>query len=155
MQQPSRYIHYILWPVFKCRVMQVWNASWLLKIYGTAWQSSQTRGLCLMKWPSKTLQNLPYVWNMETNIVFFFIFHFVLLYFSQMNALVYVDISNTHSLGGKIKSHEMKKTTWIFVFQKYGKTWSVSLGHFIKHKLLISEEWRSWLLMLDLRVWLF
>ena len=87
---------------------------------------------------------------------FFFIFHFVLLYFSQMNALVvYVDISNTHSLGGKIKSHEMKKTTWNFVFQKYGKTWSVSLGHFIKHKLLILEEWRSWLLMLDLRVWLF
>ena len=34
-----------------------------------------------------------------------------------------------------------KKTTWVFVFQKYGKFWSVSLGHFIKHNPLISEEW--------------
>ena len=33
-----------------------------------------------------------------------------------------------------------KKTTWVFVFQKYGKCWSISLGHFIKHKPLISEE---------------
>ena len=44
-----------------------------------------------------------------------------------------------------------KKTTWLFVFQKYGKFWSVLLGHFIKHtfvclckhtkvKLIISEE---------------
>ena len=30
---------------------------------------------------------------------------------------------------------------WVFVFQKYGKFWSVSLGHFIKHKPLISNEW--------------
>ena len=36
-----------------------------------------------------------------------------------------------------------KKTTCIFVFQKYGKIWSVSLEHFIKHKPLISEEWWS------------
>ena len=28
---------------------------------------------------------------------------------------------------------------WVFVFQKYGKT--ISLGHFIKHKVHISEEW--------------
>ena len=33
-----------------------------------------------------------------------------------------------------------EKTTWIFVFQKYGKFSSVSQGHFIKHKPLISEE---------------
>ena len=33
-----------------------------------------------------------------------------------------------------------KKTAWVFVFQKYSKFWSVLLGHFIKHKLLISEE---------------
>ena len=33
-----------------------------------------------------------------------------------------------------------KKTTWVSVFQKYGKLWNISLGHFIKHKLLISEE---------------
>ena len=35
----------------------------------------------------------------------------------------------------------MEKTMWVFIFQKYGKFWSVLLGHFIKHKLLISEEW--------------
>ena len=34
-----------------------------------------------------------------------------------------------------------KKTTWVFVFQKSGKFWSISLGHFIKHKPHISEEW--------------
>ena len=34
-----------------------------------------------------------------------------------------------------------KKTNWVFVFQKYGKFRSVLLGHFIKHKPLISEEW--------------
>ena len=36
---------------------------------------------------------------------------------------------------------KMKNSTWIFVFQKYGKFWSISQGHFIKHKPLISEEW--------------
>ena len=34
-----------------------------------------------------------------------------------------------------------KKTMWVFIFQKYGKFWSVSLEYFIKHKPLISEEW--------------
>ena len=48
-----------------------------------------------------------------------------------------------HSLGEKIKLREMKneKTPWVFVSQKkYGKFWSVSLEHFIKHKPLNSEE---------------
>ena len=31
---------------------------------------------------------------------------------------------------------------WVFVFQKYGKFWSILLGHFIKDKLLISEKWK-------------
>ena len=33
----------------------------------------------------------------------------------------------------------------MFVFQKYSKFWSISIGHFIKHKPLISEEclWAS------------
>ena len=34
-----------------------------------------------------------------------------------------------------------EKNTWVFIFQKYGKFWSVLLEHFIKHKPLISEEW--------------
>ena len=33
-----------------------------------------------------------------------------------------------------------KKTTWVFVFQKYGKFWSILWGHFINPKPLISEE---------------
>ena len=37
----------------------------------------------------------------------------------------------------------MKKTAWVFVFQKYGKFWSILLGHFIKHIPLMSEEWKS------------
>ena len=35
----------------------------------------------------------------------------------------------------------MKKTTWVFLYIKYSKFWSVSLEHFIEHKPLISEEW--------------
>ena len=30
---------------------------------------------------------------------------------------------------------------WVFIFQKYGKFGSILLGHFIKYKPLISEEW--------------
>ena len=45
------------------------------------------------------------------------------LLFSLVNALV--DNSNRpgHSLGKKLKYHEMKNeiTTWVFVFQKYSK----------------------------------
>ena len=29
----------------------------------------------------------------------------------------------------------------IIVYQKYGKFWSISLGHFMKHKYLFSLEW--------------
>ena len=43
--------------------------------------SSEIRGLCSMKSSRKMLLNLPYFWNTKTHIVFF-IFHFVLLYFS-------------------------------------------------------------------------
>ena len=34
--------------------------------------SSEILGLCLMKWPSKMLQNLPHFWNMKTHVVFSF-----------------------------------------------------------------------------------
>ena len=36
-----------------------------------------------------------------------------------------------------------EKSMWVFIFQKYGKFWSVSLKHFIKHKPLISEQCTS------------
>ena len=67
--------------------------------------SSEIRGLCLMKCPSETLQNLPYFIYTKTKNC---IFHFVLLYFSPNECP--------------------------------GKFWSISLGRFIKHKPLISEE---------------
>ena len=36
--------------------------------------------------------------------------------------------------------YENPNTTWIFIFQMYGKSWSILLGHFIKHILFPSEE---------------
>ena len=33
-----------------------------------------------------------------------------------------------------------KKTTWVFVFQMYGKFWSVSVEHFVKPDPVISKE---------------
>ena len=38
------------------------------------------------------------------------------------------------------RNEKRKKTVCVFLFQKYGKVWSILLGHFIKHKALISEE---------------
>ena len=45
----------------------------------------------------------------------------------------------------KVARNEKWKSMWVFEFQKYefqkyGIFWSISLGHFIKHKPLISEE---------------
>ena len=38
-----------------------------------------------------------------------------------------------------------KKTRWVFVFfQKYGKFLNISIGHFIKHKPVISDEWNTY-----------
>ena len=37
------------------------------------YHSSEIQGLCLMKLPSETLQNLPYFWNMKPHMVLFFI----------------------------------------------------------------------------------
>ena len=34
-----------------------------------------------------------------------------------------------------------KKTTWVFLYIKYSKFWSVSLEHFVERKPLIYEEW--------------
>ena len=40
--------------------------------------SSEIRGLCLMKWPSENLQNLPYFWNIQTHV---FLLFFIPCYF--------------------------------------------------------------------------
>ena len=59
---------------------------------GHTLHSSEIKGFCLMKWPSETLQNLPYFIYTKTQSCFFrFLFQATLL-FSLMNALVYVDI---------------------------------------------------------------
>ena len=50
--------------------------------------SSEIRGLCLMKQPSKMLQK-SYVWNTKTHVFFYFTFRATTLFFPQMNALVY------------------------------------------------------------------
>ena len=102
--------------------------------------SSEIRGLCFAKWLSETLQNLAY------------------LLVSLMNALVYVGTRHKpgHSLGKPIKvardEKGKKKNTWVFVFQKYGKLWIISIGHFIKHKPLISEEWYNYIHIYNKRV---
>ena len=34
-----------------------------------------------------------------------------------------------------------EKTTWVFLYIKYSKFWSISLENFVEHKPLIYEEW--------------
>ena len=69
-----------------------------------------------MKWPSETLQNLPYFWNTKSQVVFFLIR--ATLSISLMNALVYVDIGQgIHQ--GKIKQHEMNKKNYGRQILKY------------------------------------
>ena len=40
-------------------------------------------------------------------------------------------------------NEKWKKQLWVFVYIKYDKFWSISLGHFIKHEPLISEECKT------------
>ena len=45
-------------------------------------------------------------------------------------------------------NEKRKKQLWVFVYIKYGKFWSVSPRHFIKHKPFFSEECirkRTWI----------
>ena len=100
------------------------------------------------KVPAKCFKiyHILYIWKPK---VAFSVFHLVLLYifsyfilcyfiFPLMNVLVYVDIDPRAFIREKNKVERNEK--WFLVFQNYGKFWSVLLGHFIKHKPLISEE---------------
>ena len=53
------------------------------------------------------IQNLPYFWNKKTHVVFF-VFHFVLLYFFPNECLGLCQHRPGHSLGKKIKYHDLK-----------------------------------------------
>ena len=85
-------------------VLSSWNLESLNSICSSPWyfpsyswfyfqiscHYSEIRGLFLMKWPSKTLQDLPYFWNMKTQEVFCFSFR-ATLFSLLMNALVNFD----------------------------------------------------------------
>ena len=64
-----------------------------------------------------------------------------------MNALVYGQAFIRDK--NKVAQNEKWKKTLGFVFQKYGKFWSILLGHFIKHKPLISEEYEYLLILTE------
>ena len=103
--------------------------------------SSEIRGLCLRKCPRKMLQNLAYLTIMRKPKIAFSIFHFMLLYFFPNECPGQCRHRPGHSLGEKQSCMKWKKQLWVFVYMKYGKFWSILVGHFIKHKPLKSEEW--------------
>ena len=94
-----------------------------------------------MKWHHKMLLNLPYFICLKTqSCVFHFSFH-ATLFLSPNECPGLCQHRPWHSLGEKIKQYEMKnRKSNFFVYIKYGKFWSISPIHFIKHKRLISEE---------------
>ena len=69
-------------------------------------------GTCLVKCFSQMLQNFLYLWNMKTHI------HSSFLSFLMPKGKI-------------IKLHKVGIN---YIFQNYGKSWSVSPYHFIKHK---------------------
>ena len=75
------------------------------------------RGLCLMKCPSKILQNLPYFYHKKIPVVFVFIFLSSNFIFPPNECPRLCQYRPGHSLGGK-KLREMKnkkETTWVFL----------------------------------------
>ena len=101
-----------------------------------------------MKWPDKTLQNLPYFIIYPKLFFRFFQFVQIIIIFPFM-ALVYVEIGKVvHYRQSKKNVVFMKwkkeKQLRVFVYIiKYEKFWSVFPGDFIKYKHLISDEWGS------------
>ena len=61
-----------------------------------------------MKCPSDNLQNLPYFYHKKTQVVFFRFFHFVQIHFPPNECPGLCPHRPGHSLGKKIKLHEMK-----------------------------------------------
>ena len=113
-----------------CHILCIWKKNSSI-LYCLQLHSSEIRGLCLMKCPSEMLQNLPYFIYTKTQSWFFHFSFCATLIFSLMNALVYVDINQAiHKKKLKnARNEKQKKTTWVFLFIKYGKFWSISLEH--------------------------
>ena len=110
--------------------------------YLLSFHSSEIGGLCLMKWPSKILQNLPYFYRKKPHTIFSD-FHFKQVYFFPNEFPGLCWHRPGHSLGEKnlvAQDEKQKETTWVFLWKKYCKFWMISLGHFIKHKPPIYEE---------------
>ena len=78
----------------------------------------------------------------KNHVVFFVVVvvHFVQLYFFPCESPDICQHRPEHSyLKRKIVQNE-KKTVLVFLCVKYSKFWSITVEHFIKHKILISEE---------------
>ena len=69
-----------------------------------------------MKLSSKTLQKLPYFWNMKTRVVFSF---HATLFFPLMNTLAFVDIDQGIHLGkNKVAQNENKNYLQLHGYSK-------------------------------------
>ena len=99
-----------------------------------AGHSSEIRGLCSRKCSSKRLQNLLYFMYKKTHVVFSF-------FLSSCNFI----LLPYECPGLCCTKWKTKKTTWVFLYIKYSKFWSVLLEHFVERKPLISEEWIGFL----------
>ena len=103
--------------------------------------SSELRGLCSTKSSSEMLQNLLYFMYKKTHVVFF-VFNFMQLYIFTLwmpwSMLTYTRAFIRWKC--KVARNE-KRFSWVFLYIKYSKFWSISLEHFVERKPFISEEW--------------
>ena len=79
--------------------------------------SSEIRSLCLVKCSCKMLENLSQFWNTKTHVVFSFR---AALFFSLMNALVYVNIEQGihYREKDKVAPNEKRKNQCGFLYSK-------------------------------------
>ena len=84
-------------------------------------------------------------WPCEYNIYFDFVSTTYTLF--RNKRFMFYDIDQSIHYGEEKVARNKKRKNYmssVFIFQKYGKFWSISLDHFIKHKPPISEECIGW-----------
>ena len=82
--------------------------------------SSEIRGLCLMKCSSETLQNLTYIWNTKTHVVFFISCYFIFSSNECLGLYRSIDIDKgIHQGENKVKRNEKRK-------KLHGFRWNIS-----------------------------